>query len=379
MIDPVALARQLVRSRSIAPTDDGALTTAQEALASIGFTCHPLLFEDPTSPPIHNLYARWGKGTRSFAFAGHTDVVPAGDESLWSVDPFAGEVRDGVLIARGAADMKGCVAAFIAAASRLVSTLDPSRATIGVILTGDEETLAINGTAKCMTWLQDRDEIPDVCLVGEPTSTDALGDTLKIGRRGTLSARLTVHGQQGHVAYPAKHDNPVNRLVRLFAQVLASPLDEGSDDFEPSHLEVTSIDVGNTATNIVPSRAVASFNIRFNDRHTVASLLEQIHHHAEKVGARIKIETISQSDSFLCSCDTFVQHLVRSIEKSTGLSPQKSTGGGTSDARFIKNYCPVAEFGLPGGSIHQIDEHARTQDIIRLAEAYETIVLDFFT
>ena len=381
MIDPVALTQRLVRAQSIAPADDGALDIAQEALQECGFTCHPLTFEDPGvphAPAIKNLYAHWGAGSDTFAFAGHTDVVPAGAHDLWSVDPFAGIIRDGMLIGRGVADMKGCVAAFIAAAQRAQRHLSPDKARIALILTGDEESLALNGTVKCLDWLAARSDIPTVCLVGEPTSATTLGDALKIGRRGSLSARLTVRGIQGHAAYPKQTDNPVNRLVRWLAGLLAAPLDGGTESFEPSNIEITTIDVGNPATNVVPAKAVAGLNIRFNDTHSGASLQAWLADHAARVGGETEIEIISLYEAFLCSQDAFPDTLAKSIERITGQKPARTTGGGTSDARFIKDHCPVAEFGLPGGTIHQVDEQASVQDIILLRDTYEAMLLDYF-
>jgi succinyl-diaminopimelate desuccinylase len=368
-MDPVALTQSLIRCASVTPADDGALTVLANALESLGFTVTPVPFG--TTP---NLFARIGQGQPHFCFAGHTDVVPAG-QGAWTVPPFSGDVQDGVLYGRGACDMKGAIGAFVAAAARRLQT--PLEGSISLLITGDEEGPATDGTVKVLDWMADHQQIPDFCLVGEPTNPTRLGEMIKIGRRGSLNARLTVHGIQGHVAYPQRADNPAHRLIRALAALTAAPLDAGSDWFQPSSLQVTSIDIGNTATNVIPAAARAMLNIRFNDRHTSASLVAWLRATIAQHAERFDLDISVSGESFLTAPGPAVTTLAQAIERATGVAPKLDTGGGTSDARFIARFCPVAEFGLVGATMHQVDERVPVAELEGLTDAYAAI-LDAF-
>jgi succinyl-diaminopimelate desuccinylase len=368
-MDPVALTQALIRCQSVTPADDGALAVLTEALESLGFTVTPLPFA--TTP---NLFARIGQGQPHLCFAGHTDVVPAG-QGAWSVPPFSGAVHDGVLFGRGACDMKGAIAAFVAAAARRLQR--PLTGSISLLITGDEEGPATDGTVKVLDWMQAHQQIPDFCLVGEPTNQRRLGDMVKIGRRGSLNARLTVHGIQGHVAYPQRADNPAHRLIRALAALTAAPLDAGSDWFQPSSLQVTSIDIGNTATNVIPAAARAMLNIRFNDRHSGASLEAWLRATIAQHAERFELDVSVSGESFLTSPGPQVNTLAAAITRATGVTPRLDTGGGTSDARFIARFCPVAEFGLVGATMHQVDERVPVAELQGLTDAYTAILDDF--
>ncbi len=367
--DPVLLAQALIRCASVTPADDGAQQVLAEALEALGFSVTHLPFG--TTP---NLFARIGIGGPHLCFAGHTDMVPQG-QGAWSSGPFAGEVKDGVLYGRGACDMKGAIAAFVAAAAqRLARPLDGS---ISLLITGDEEGPATDGTVRVLDWMRAQGQIPDFCLVGEPTNPTKLGEIIKIGRRGSLNARLTVHGIQGHAAYPQRADNPVHRLVRVLAALTAAPLDAGSEWFEPSTLQVTSIDVGNPATNVIPGAARAMLNIRFNDRHSGASLEAWLRAAIAQHAERFELEVSVSGESFLTAPGKLVDTLAFAIEQATGVTPRLDTGGGTSDARFISRFCPVAEFGLVGSTMHQVDECVPVAELQALTGAYAA-VLDAF-
>jgi succinyl-diaminopimelate desuccinylase len=373
LADPLPLAAALIRCPSVTPEDAGAQTVLAAALTRLGFGCTEL-----TYGRVRNLHARIGEGRPALCFAGHTDVVPAG-AGAWSADPFGAEVRDGVLYGRGATDMKGNIAAFVAAlAAWLARHGGQAPAAVSLLITGDEEGEAVDGTAKVLEWMAAHQEIPGFCLVGEPTSVAALGDLVKIGRRGSLSTRLVVEGTQGHVAYPHRADNPVHRLVRILHALTAAPLDTGTDWFEPSTLQITSVDVGNPAGNVIPPRAEARWNIRFNDRHTAASLEAWMR-------GIIAAEVLRHEVSFSCSGEAFlttpgpeVARLAGAIAAATGITPRLDTGGGTSDARFIARYCPVAEFGLVGSTMHQADERVPVEELRALARVYQA-VLEAFT
>jgi len=368
-MNAVELAQRLIRCASVTPADDGALALLGGWLEELGFEVTHLPFG---STP--NLFARIGTSAPHFCFAGHTDVVPAG-QGAWSTDPFGGEIRDGVLYGRGACDMKGGIAAFVAAcATRLQRDLDGS---ISLLITGDEEGPATDGTVKVLDWMQAQGHIPDFCLVGEPTNPRRLGDIIKIGRRGSISATITVHGIQGHVAYPHLADNPVHRLVRALAALTAAPLDAGSEWFEPSTLQVTSVDVGNPASNLVPASATARLNIRFNDRHSGASLAAWLRATLAVYAERFDLDVSISGESFLTAPGPAVDKLSAAIAKATGVTPKLDTGGGTSDARFITRFCPVAEFGLVGATMHKVDECVLVSDLEGLAGAYAAI-LDAF-
>jgi len=347
----IELARALIRCRSVTPEDAGAIELLDVVLGKAGAHCHRLTFSDTDTPKVENLYARIGDSEPHLCFAGHTDVVPPGDESLWHHPPFAAEIADGILYGRGASDMKGAIAAFVAAALDFVAAKgDDFEGSISFLITGDEEGPAINGTRKVLDWMRAKNELPDHCVVGEPTNATKLGETIKIGRRGSLNGRLIVMGVQGHVAYPHLAANPVKGLIRVLDRFYDEPLDHGTAHFSPSNLEVTSIDVGNEAVNVIPAKAEARFNIRFNDRHeakTLETLLRQRTVQALEgtdLGFTLVFEPPSQA--FITTPGPLDALLSEAVRDVTGLMPSLSTDGGTSDARFIKDLCPVVEFGL---------------------------------
>ena len=374
---PLALARALIRCESVTPADGGALDVLQKALQTLGFTCHRLPFEEPGTARVDNLYARRGEGRPNFCFAGHTDVVPTGDRAGWTREPFAARVDDGVLYGRGASDMKGAIAAFVAAVARL-GTAGTGPGSISLLITGDEEGPAVNGTRKVLDWLGERGETLDVCLVGEPTNPDEVGEMVKIGRRGSLNGTLRVTGRQGHVAYPALADNPLPRLVTLLDSLLALELDQGTDHFQPSRLELTSIDVGNEATNVIPGAAAARFNVRFNDRHTGASLERTLRSCLDATGEPYELATEVSGEAFVTPPGPLSTIIADSVADVTGMTPTLSTTGGTSDARFIKDHCPVAEFGLIGRTMHRTDECVPVESIERLADIYLGVLERYF-
>jgi succinyl-diaminopimelate desuccinylase len=378
--DPVALTRALIRCPSVTPADEGAIDTLAAALKPLGFACMRFRFADPGETPVDNLYARLGKAGPNLCFAGHTDVVPPGDAAAWSVSPFAAEVRDGRLIGRGAVDMKGAIGAFVAAVARLLDRRHgPPEGSISLLITGDEEGPAVHGTARVLPWLAERGEHLDACLVGEPTGAEAVGDTVKIGRRGSLNAALTVHGVQGHIAYPQAADNPANRIAQMLAALLAETLDEGTAYFAPSSLQVSTIDVGNPATNVIPAQARALFNIRFNDRHSGASLKRRIAATLDRLGGRYDLDVAVSGEAFLSPPGPFTELVAAAVANVTGAAPALDTGGGTSDARFIKDYCPVVECGLVNRTAHKIDEQVTLDDLSRLTDIYGAILKAFFT
>jgi succinyl-diaminopimelate desuccinylase len=376
---PLALARALIRCPSVTPADGGALDVLQAALETLGFSCHRVRGESPDSAPVDNLYARRGAAAPNFCFAGHTDVVPVGDRDGWSVDPFAAVVRDGKLYGRGASDMKGAIAAFTAAAARFFADHpDGANGSISLLITGDEEGPAINGTRKLLDWLTARGEHIDFCLVGEPTNPERLGDMIKIGRRGSLNARLTVFGTQGHAAYPELADNPLPRLIAMLGRLCAARLDDGTTHFQASNIEITSIDVGNEASNVIPAKAGAAFNIRFNDGHDSASLTDWLHDQFKAVGGKYELDIHVTGEAFLTPPGEWSTLISDAVEAATGRVPELSTTGGTSDARFIKDHCAVAEFGLIGRTMHQTDEHIELAELDALADIYEEILARFF-
>ena len=383
-IDPLELSRSLIRCPSVTPEEGGALALLERSLRGLGFDCHRLRFCEPGTPDVENLYARLGTGGRSFCFAGHTDVVPAGDPADWSVDPFAGEVRGTELIGRGAVDMKGAIAAFVAAVSAFLATRGPDfGGSIGLLITGDEEGPAINGTRKVLDWLAARGERLDACLVGEPTSEQRLGDMIKIGRRGSLSGRVTVHGTQGHVAYPQLADNPVHHLVRMLNAVASEPMDAGSAHFPPSSLQVSSVDVGNPTGNLIPAQATAAFNVRFNDSFTGAEVEAWVRSRFERAldpakGARYDLETSLSGEAFLCPPGPLSDLVAQAVEAVTGQAPALGTTGGTSDARFIKDHCPVVELGLLNASAHKVDERVGLAELRDLAAIYRAVLEGYF-
>ena len=377
---PLELARALIRCPSVTPDDAGALDVLQAALEKLGFTCHRVLGDAPESAPIDNLYARLGTAAPNFCFAGHTDVVPVGDREGWLEDPFAAEVRDKRLYGRGASDMKGAIAAFVAAAARfLTDRQDGWDGSISLLITGDEEGPAINGTRKVLEWMAARGERIDLCLVGEPTNPERLGDMIKIGRRGSLNARLNVLGTQGHAAYPHLADNPLPRMIAMLGRLCATRLDEGSAHFQPSNIEITSIDVGNAASNVIPARAEAAFNIRFNDSHSSDSLTTWLHEQFAAMGGDYRLDIHVTGEAFLTPPGELSALISGAVETATGRVPELSTTGGTSDARFIKDYCAVAEFGLIGRTMHQTDEHIEVEALDGLTEIYEIILRRYFS
>ena len=378
-VDPAALAARLIRRPSVTPKDEGALDIVAQTLEELGFACHRLVFGGDGTEPIHNLYARRGHGRPNFCFAGHTDVVPPGAAEAWSLDPFAGAVRDGELCGRGAVDMKGAIAAFVAAAQRYLDDRESGFAgSISLLITGDEEGPAVNGTKKMLDWLAEQGEILDACVVGEPTSARTLGDMIKIGRRGSLTGRLTVHGVQGHTAYPHLADNAAHRLVAMLHALTTAELDKGSEHFQPSTVQVSTIDIGNPTSNVIPASASAVFNIRFNDVWTGETLQRWLEERIDAVGGSYTLDITVSGESFLVPPGAVGERLVEAIRRVTGRTPEYSTTGGTSDARFIRCYCPVAEFGLVGQRAHQVDERVALADLAALTEIYQTFLGLFF-
>ena len=378
-IDCVELTRRLIRCPSVTPAEGGALDLLQEILEGLGFACHRLVFEEPESAPVDNLYARLGEAGANFCYAGHTDVVPVGDPAHWSADPFAGDLRDGWVYGRGAVDMKGSIAAFVAALAGFLETGGTSfGGSISLLITGDEEDVAINGTRKVLAWLAERGERIDACLVGEPTSNKRLGDMVKIGRRGSLTGRLTVRGVQGHTAYPQLADNPVHRLVAMLAAMTGEALDQGSEHFEASTLQITSVDVGNPTSNVIPAQARAAFNVRFNDRHSGASVEDWLRARLEGVGGDYDLEVRVSGESFLCPPGRLSDVVSGAIEEALGRATELGTSGGTSDARFIKDHAPVAELGLLNATAHKVDERVSVADLEALQAIYRKVLEGFF-
>jgi succinyl-diaminopimelate desuccinylase len=380
--DPVAIARALIRCRSVTPDEGGALAYLQDLLARAGFQVHRAIFAEPGTAPVDNLYARIGTARPNLVFAGHTDVVPPGNENAWSHPPFAGEIVGDRLYGRGAVDMKGGIACFVAAAlDYLGAHGSKPNGSISLLITGDEESVAVNGTVKLLRWAAERGESFDHCILGEPSNVDVLGDTIKAGRRGSLNGTLIVTGRQGHVAYPERADNPIHGLVTLIA-ALQAPLDEGSEHFVPSHLEFTSVDVGNATVNLIPGEARARFNIRYNDRHSQTALKTLIERRTKAAAAgrvRYAFEwQPSNADVFITKPGPFTELAASAIAEVTGHRPKLSTSGGTSDARFIKDYCPVLEFGLVGRSMHQTDESTPLEDLHTLTAIYRRIIERYF-
>lgn len=375
--DPVPILQELIRCKSVTPADGGALTALEGVLKPLGFNCQRLKFED-----IDNLFARIGTGSPHFCFAGHTDVVPEGDPAIWSHEPFAADIADGFVYGRGACDMKGSVAAFAAAVADYLKSTPRPRGSISLLITGDEEGEAINGTARVLEWMKANGHVPDHCLVGEPSCTDAVGDTIKIGRRGSMSFAVTVEGKQGHTAYPHKADNPVPKLARFIDRIANAKLDDGNEHFDPSTLAVTSFDVGNPAGNVIPAKAVAKFNIRFSPVHDRQSLCHWVDGHVEAVRAELGgIWTIDPRrclDAFITEPGPFVGLVQDAVAAETGVSPKLSTSGGTSDARFIKNYCPVLEFGPTNATIHQTDERISIDELKAAQRVYGRILAAYF-
>ena len=376
VFDPILLAQDLIRRPSVTPADAGTMGVLRGALEQLGFACRPMPYGD-----IDNLYARLGDTGPNLCFAGHTDVVPPGDAASWSTPPFAATIEDGVLTGRGAVDMKSAIAAFIAAVARVVAK-GPPAGSISLLITGDEEGLAEFGTRAMVPALAAAGERIDHCVVGEPTSSASLGDMIKIGRRGSIGAVITVDGVQGHVAYPDRAANPIPVLVQLLARLENRVLDEGFESFQPSNLEITSIDVGNPASNVIPGRAMARLNIRFNPTHTGASLAEWLRTEASAARdgfkGEVTVETRISGEAFLTPAGPFTDVVAAAVEAVTGRAPELSTTGGTSDARFIRALCPVVEFGLVGTTMHKSNEAAPISEIHALTDIYERLIEGYF-
>jgi succinyl-diaminopimelate desuccinylase len=381
--DPVALARELMSCPSVTPAEGGALAMMERVLGNAGFTVHRVTFEEPGTDPIDNLYARIGTDAPHLMLTGHTDVVPPGDDAKWTHPPFASEIADGILYGRGAVDMKGAIACKMAAAlDYLAANGGKPKGSISFLITGDEESIAVNGTIKLLKWAAERGEKFDHAILGEPTNPLRLGEMMKIGRRGSQNGTLIVSGTQGHVAYPELADNPTRGITTIMAAINAVPIDNGTEHFGASNLEFTSVDVGNRTVNVIPAEARARFNIRFNDTRTRAELREEVERRVAKAAGnairwRIEWEP-SNADVFLTAPGPFVSMISRAITEVTGLTPKLSTTGGTSDARFIKDYCPVIEFGLLSQQMHKIDEHVATADLVALTAIYRHILDSYF-
>lgn len=375
VVDPVNLAQKLVQCPSVTPLDAGALDVIQDVLEALEFKCTRLPFSENGTADVDNLFARLGTKEPHLCFAGHTDVVPAGDLSGWKHDPFSGTIEDGTLFGRGTSDMKGSIASFVSA----VAEIENFDGSISLLITGDEEGPAINGTVKMLQWLEENNQVPDICIVGEPTNVNDIGDMAKIGRRGSLSGHLTVHGTQGHVAYPHLANNPCPHLVNILHDLTSVKLDKGNDFFEPSNLEVISIDVGNEVSNVIPMSASAKFNIRFNNEHDPDDLKNWIRNACEKQNIPFSLELNLSGDAFLTPEGQLSDLIGNAVKEVTNRTVEMSTSGGTSDARFIKNYCPVIEFGLVNKTIHKVNECAGLKDIYLLKDIYFEIIKKYFS
>lgn len=380
-LDPVELAQSLIRCESVTPVEGGALTALEDWLQPLGFKAERMPFQDQNTPDVDNLFARIGSANagRHLCFAGHTDVVPVGNPADWRDPPFAATIRDGVLYGRGAVDMKGAIAAFVAAAAAYLSDInrEPTGA-ISLLITGDEEGPSVNGTKKMLEVLAGRGERFDACIVGEPTNPAQMGEMIKIGRRGSLNALLTVRGVQGHVAYPERADNPIHGLLPLLNALADRPLDAGHPHFPASSLQLTSLDVGNLTTNLIPAKAEARFNVRFNANFDGKSLEAELRRRLDAVRRPYDLSVSVSGESFVTEPGQLTEIVANAVQAVSGSRPEFSTSGGTSDARFIKNYCPVVELGLISATAHQVDEHVLTQDIRDLAETYRLILHAFF-
>ena len=376
--NPIELTKTLINCRSVTPENDGAIEQVSHWLEEIGFKSEILNFEEEGTASIKNLWSKMGSKGPTICFAGHTDVVPTGNIDEWSSDPFdANEVNDKI-IGRGAADMKGSIASFISATNRFVKEYPDFPGSIGFIITGDEEGCAINGTKKILTWMKSNNISFDDCIVGEPTNPNSLGEMIKIGRRGSVNGVITVKGVQGHVAYPHLADNPIPKLIKILENLINQKLDDGTEHFQPSNIEITSIDIGNTATNVIPKEALANFNIRYNDIFDREKIEEEVHNRIRNLNYDYSIKFEHSGDSFLTSPGKLTKNLSKIIEDQTGNTPELSTSGGTSDARFIKDYGNVVEFGLIGATMHKVDESASIKDIKNLTEIYYQLLKKYF-
>lgn len=376
--DVVSIAQSLIRCPSITPEDAGAQDYLKSFLKPLGFEIFDLPFEGRGPYPVKNFFARRGSGGPNLCFAGHTDVVPPGDEKAWSVPPFAGEIRDGKLIGRGASDMKGNIAAFAAAAASFLKEKPDFKGSISFLITGDEEKDAVDGTVRVLEWMQENGHLPDVCIVGEPSNPDFMGQEVKIGRRGSLTGYLTVNGKQGHVAYPERADNPLPRLVRYLDILATTIFDKGSAFFPQTSFQISTIDVGNPASNMIPAKGTAVFNLRFSDRWEIEALEQKIRFILDGIDPRYEIRFTRGARSFLTQPGEWTGLVAGAVEAITGARPNMSTGGGTSDARFVANYCPVVEFGLINKTIHQIDESCEIADLEKCEMIYQEILKRYF-
>ena len=382
-IDPLNLSQALIKCPSVTPDSGEALDVLQDILSKMGFRCEQVNFSAADTPDVNNLYAKFGHSSPNFCFAGHTDVVPVGDLEAWTVDPFGAEIKKGMLCGRGASDMKTAIACFVAAVSRFIDTRDNNfKGSISLLITGDEEGPAINGTKKLLEWITEEGDVLDACLVGEPTNPNELGDMIKIGRRGSLNGYLTVSGTQGHTAYPHLADNPIHLIVKMLETITSKELDQGTDHFQASTIQVSTIDVNNPATNVIPAKARATFNVRFNDLHKATDierwLREQFDMVTNQTDSSYDLITKVSGEAFLSPPGQLSAVLSGAVTEVIGRTPVLSTSGGTSDARFIKDYCPVAEFGMVGATMHKIDESVKLVDLEALTAIYTTTLKNYF-
>ena len=382
-IDPLNLSQALIKCPSVTPDTGEALNVLQDILSEMGFRCEQVNFSAADTPDVNNLYAKFGHSSPNFCFAGHTDVVPVGDLEAWTVDPFGAEIKKGMLCGRGASDMKTAIACFVAAVSRFIDTRDNNfKGSISLLITGDEEGPAVNGTKKLLEWITEKGDVLDACLVGEPTNPNELGDMIKIGRRGSLNGYLTVSGTQGHTAYPHLADNPIHLIVKMLETITSKELDQGTDHFQASTIQVSTIDVDNPATNVIPAKARATFNVRFNDLHKATDierwLREQFDMVTNQTDSSYDLITKVSGEAFLSPPGQLSAVLSGAVTEVIGRTPVLSTSGGTSDARFIKDYCPVAEFGMVGATMHKIDESVKLVDLEALTAIYTTTLKNYF-
>ena len=376
-IDPLNLSQALIKCPSVTPDSGEALDVLQDILSEMGFRCEQVNFSAADTPDVNNLYAKFGHSSPNFCFAGHTDVVPVGDLEAWTVDPFGAEIKKGMLCGRGASDMKTAIACFVAAVSRFIDTRDNNfKGSISLLITGDEEGPAINGTKKLLEWITEKGDVLDACLVGEPTNPNELGDMIKIGRRGSLNGYLTVSGTQGHTAYPHLADNPIHLIVKMLETITSKELDQGTDHFQASTIQVSTIDVDNPATNVIPAKARATLNVRFNDLHEATDierwLREQFDMVTYQTDSSYDLITKVSGEAFLSPPGQLSAVLAGAVTEVIGRTPVLSTSGGTSDARFIKDYCPVAEFGMVGATMHKSDESVKLVELEALTAIYTT-------
>ena len=379
LINPIELSQRLIRCPSVTPHEGGALDELQNVLEELGFRCQRLLFSEEGTPDVDNLYARLGDTRPNFCFAGHSDVVPPGDTDGWGDDPFSGVIIDGKLFGRGSSDMKSAIASFVSAAHRYILKVDEELpGSISLLITGDEEGPAINGTTKVLDWMSKNNEVIDACVVGEPTNPDYLGQMIKIGRRGSLTGWLTVTGVQGHTAYPHLAENPLSKLVKMLEPLAEEQLDQGTEYFPPTTVAISSIDTGNSATNVIPQKVTASFNIRFNDSRTADDIEKWLRAHFDSVGGNYTLETACSSNAFITEPGELSEDLVSAVKDVVGTHPEMSTTGGTSDARFIRKFCPVIEFGVVGKTMHKLNEHVEVKDVELLTDIYTELLDRFF-